>query len=486
MKTTNMEENMEEDIVENMEEDMREDMEEKKKEKTKETYERNKVLLLDYQKEELRLQSKELEEEHDTDTNNQHPLIIAFYAEKGGVGKTTNVISLAYTFAAKGKKVLLYDCDSQRSLTAELLGLKYLHLLNNDQNNSPLTIYLQEVWSRTNLKHSLYDQIQDSNRNPKAAYAIKIKQNIWLVPGDRATIELDEEFSRQEQMMSPQFGAHHRDEKTVKVYHSIMKTARNCKVDYVFLDLNPSRGSLNKILIMVSHYYIIPAIADFYSAEAMNYMSENLEKWFQSYIKLKKLHELSGSNSDLKFPDHYTKFLGYILNRIDSNKIGKYHEINQSFIQFDENGIEINQYRRIEECWIRKVQHGANAITNFFSNYSFEYRRHEYIPEGQGERINASLAISLNTYNRARRSNKLGVIREFWTLKNLSNIFHLPAHFLNNRHFIKCDRDDRIWPMDDEETFKRSKDIILFRNVFDNIYETIIRIIESDNYQLRN
>lgn len=96
------------------------------------------------------------------------------------------------------------------------------------------------------------------------------------------------------------------------------------------------------------------------------------------------------------------------------------------------------------------------------------------------------MAISQNTYKRARRSNKLGVIREFWTLKNLSNIFHLPAHFLNNRHFIKCDRYDLIWPMDDEETLKRSKDIILFRNVFDNIYETIIRIIESDTYQLRN
>lgn len=253
---------MEEDIGEDMEENMGE----KKEEKTKETYERNKVLLLDYQNEELRLQNKELEEEHDTDTNNQHPLIIAFYAEKGGVGKTTNVISLAYTFAAKGKRVLLYDCDSQRSLSAELLGLRYLHLLNNDQNISPLTIFLEEIWSRLsrNLKRSLYDQIQDSDRNPKAAYTIKIKQNIWLVPAERETSELDEEFSRQAQMMSPEFGAHHRDEKTVKVYHSIMETARKCKVDYVFLDLNPSRGSLNKILIMISHYYIIPAIADFY------------------------------------------------------------------------------------------------------------------------------------------------------------------------------------------------------------------------------
>jgi Mrp family chromosome partitioning ATPase len=50
--------------------------------------------------------------------------IIAFYAEKGGVGKTSNVSSIAHILS-ENHRVLLYDCDSQRSLSAFLLGLHY-------------------------------------------------------------------------------------------------------------------------------------------------------------------------------------------------------------------------------------------------------------------------------------------------------------------------------------------------------------------------
>ena len=46
--------------------------------------------------------------------------IVAFYAEKGGVGKTTLCLTLAQTLAGTGKRVLVYDCDVQRSLTAWL------------------------------------------------------------------------------------------------------------------------------------------------------------------------------------------------------------------------------------------------------------------------------------------------------------------------------------------------------------------------------
>ena len=44
------------------------------------------------------------------------------YAEKGGVDKTTICVNLAFTLAAKGNRVLIYDCDVQRSLTAWAFG----------------------------------------------------------------------------------------------------------------------------------------------------------------------------------------------------------------------------------------------------------------------------------------------------------------------------------------------------------------------------
>lgn len=40
---------------------------------------------------------------------------IAFYNNKGGVGKTTSVINVAYFMQKQGKKVTVVDCDSQQN-----------------------------------------------------------------------------------------------------------------------------------------------------------------------------------------------------------------------------------------------------------------------------------------------------------------------------------------------------------------------------------
>ncbi|GHU51433.1 sporulation initiation inhibitor Soj [Clostridia bacterium] len=41
--------------------------------------------------------------------------ILSFYNNKGGVGKTTTCINVAYAFAEMGKKILVVDCDSQQN-----------------------------------------------------------------------------------------------------------------------------------------------------------------------------------------------------------------------------------------------------------------------------------------------------------------------------------------------------------------------------------
>lgn len=62
--------------------------------------------------------------------------IISFYTQKGGSGKTTltHIVALALTGAEQGKKVLVLDADSQRSLVKALDDIK---LSKGDKNLKP-------------------------------------------------------------------------------------------------------------------------------------------------------------------------------------------------------------------------------------------------------------------------------------------------------------------------------------------------------------
>lgn len=52
--------------------------------------------------------------------------IIAIGSQKGGVGKTTTTLNLAYSLREMGKKVLTVDFDSQANLTMTS-GIRVIH-----------------------------------------------------------------------------------------------------------------------------------------------------------------------------------------------------------------------------------------------------------------------------------------------------------------------------------------------------------------------
>jgi chromosome partitioning protein len=269
------------------------------------------------------------------------PKIISFYAEKGGVGKTTMCITLAHVFAAKDKKVLIYDCDVQRSLTAWLLGNNFEVYRNEHPNEpNPFDSFLTNKFRfNSNIfARSLKEQV-DNDDEIKPAYAIQIKENLFLVQGSRELSSVDDRIATEENFnvaMTNMGMTGRKNDYTGKLYHSIMKTAQAFDIDFVFLDMNPYPGNLNRCLIMCSNYFVIPVCLDYFCQEMLFQMRRNITQWDRKISSI--IQFTNYPNALYPWPNHKPKLIGFIPNMFSNTR-----EINTDEIDEAEDANWINR-----------------------------------------------------------------------------------------------------------------------------------------------
>lgn len=66
---------------------------------------------------------------------------IAIFNNKGGVGKTTSVVNIAYNLVKLGKKILVVDCDSQKNSFGFLFQSREKELFSTKYPNMQLAIW---------------------------------------------------------------------------------------------------------------------------------------------------------------------------------------------------------------------------------------------------------------------------------------------------------------------------------------------------------
>ena len=221
---------------------------------------------------------------------------IAIYNHKGGVGKTTLTINLAYALSRLGKKVLLVDSDPQCNLTSYLVDDEVVDLLLQESDSAKG----QTLWS--GLK-----PVVEGTGLPRQIPLIE-SSNLSLLPGD---IRLSEFESMLDNFWSDCVQRRVRGFLGTNALSMLVnQAAEKIDADFVFYDAGPNIGPLNRALLLDCDYFIIPAACDLFSVRALKTLGHTLRDWIGQWEGIQRF-----APDGVPLLPGKPRFLGYIPQR---------------------------------------------------------------------------------------------------------------------------------------------------------------------------
>ncbi len=224
------------------------------------------------------------------------PPIIAFFNNKGGVGKTSLVYHLAWMYFDLGLQVVAADLDPQANLTAAFL----------DEDR------LEEVWEGSNADsyntvfrcvRPLLSGIGDI-ATPNLE---KIEDGLSLLIGDLQLSGFEDELSSQ---WSDCLDRKERAFRVISAFWRILsQAASSTGADVVLVDLGPNLGAINRAALIASDYVVVPLSPDLFSLQGLKNLGPTVRRWREEW------QERIPKNpaSDLALPAGKMQPVGYVI-----------------------------------------------------------------------------------------------------------------------------------------------------------------------------
>ena len=213
---------------------------------------------------------------------------IAFFNDKGAVGKTTLVYHLAWMFADLGHNVVAADLDPQSNLTSMFLDDERLEDLWPDGRH-PDTI------------HGVVEPILRGIGDIQTPWVEEIAAATGLPINGLGLIAGDLALSGFEDKLSDAWPrCHNRDEAAFRTmtafYRAILKAANDRSAELVLIDVGPNLGAINRAALIASDHVVIPLAPDLYSLQGLRNLGPQLRLWREAW------RELRGKSPDPDLP----------------------------------------------------------------------------------------------------------------------------------------------------------------------------------------
>lgn len=189
---------------------------------------------------------------------------IAFFNNKGGVGKTSLVYHTACMFAELGYRVLAADLDPQSNLSVMALDVERL----------------EELWpdgDHPDTMHGAVAPLFGGTGDIRTAHIEPLTDRLGLLVGDLALSRIEDDLSTEWPRCLA--GSERAFRVTTAFWRVIKASADQHRADVVLIDVGPNLGAINRAALVSSSHVVVPVAPDLFSLQGLKNLGPTLRQW---------------------------------------------------------------------------------------------------------------------------------------------------------------------------------------------------------------
>lgn len=226
---------------------------------------------------------------------------ISFFNNKGGVGKTTLLCNVAaYISIHHNRSVCVVDADPQCNATQYFF---------KDE-------IIEEIYDRSN-EFTIYNVLEPLASGEGYSNEINVRRSerfcVDVIPGDPR-------LALTEDLLAKDWGdakaGDIRGIRTNLVFSELL--SRLNRYDYVFFDVSPSLGALNRAIMLSSDYFISPVSLDIFSLKAFENIAHWINEWWSDWQRGLDIVKVKAKIPPFSYSK--PKFIGYVTQQYLAKK----------------------------------------------------------------------------------------------------------------------------------------------------------------------